>query len=425
MMKNTVIDVRDISKKFRVYHEKDLNLKYAFLNFLTGKKSSYYDEFWALRNINMDIKKGETIGLIGENGSGKSTLLKLMSRILFPDEGYVYTEGKIAALIEVGAGFHSELSGKENIYINGSILGFKKKEIEASLEEIIEFSGLERFIDNPIKTYSSGMYVRLGFSIAINVDPDILLIDEILAVGDENFQKKCLQKIDGFKSEGKTIIIVSHDLTTVEKMCDRVFLLDNGLVASEGAPVDVISDYHKTLFEKEEKALRAEQIEKVPVAAPPQQDEPPAPEANRWGSKEAEITGIEFLNEQNERSDVFKTGDFMKVRIHYKAKERIKKPVFGIAFYREDGIHINGPNTKTSNYDIEHIEGKGYIEHIINSIPFLPGTYLFTASIYDYSCINAYDHWERCFKFSVVESERIKERYGVFYIPSEWRHHGQ
>jgi len=423
-MKNTVIDVRNISKKFRVYHEKDLNLKYAFLNFLTGKKSSYYDEFWALRNINMDIKKGEAIGLIGENGSGKSTLLKLMSRILFPDEGYVYTEGKIAALIEIGAGFHSELSGKENIYINGSILGFKKKEIEASLEEIIEFSGLEKFIDNPIKTYSSGMYVRLGFSIAINVDPDILLIDEILAVGDENFQKKCLQKIDGFKGEGKTIILVSHDLTTVEKMCDRVFLLDNGLVASEGAPVDVISDYHKILYKKEEKALRAEQIEKVP-AAPLQEGEPPAPETNRWGSKEAEITGIEFLNDTDERTDVFKTGDFMKARIHYEAKERIEKPVFGIAFYREDGIHINGPNTKTSNYDIHHIEGKGYIEHIINSIPFLPGTYLFTASIYDYSCINAYDHWERCFKFSVVESERIKERYGVFYIPSEWRHHGQ
>jgi ABC-type polysaccharide/polyol phosphate transport system ATPase subunit len=424
MMKNTVIEVRNISKKFRVYHEKNLNLKYAFLNFLGGKKSSYYDEFWALRNINIDIKKGETIGLIGENGSGKSTLLKLMSRILYPDEGYVYTEGKIAALIEIGAGFHSELSGRENIYINGSILGFKKKEIEASLEEIIEFSGLEKFIDNPIKTYSSGMYVRLGFSIAINVDPDILLIDEILAVGDENFQKKCLQKIDGFKSEGKTIILVSHDLTTVEKMCDRVFLLDNGLIASEGAPVDVISDYHKILYQKEEKALRAEQIEKAP-AAPAQGEAPPPPETNRWGSKEAEITGIEFLNDRDERGTVFKTGDSMKVRIHYEAKEKIKKPVFGIAFYREDGIHINGPNTKTSDYDIPHIEGKGYIEHIIDSIPLLPGIYLFTASIYDYSCTNAYDHWERCFQFSVVESERVKERYGVFYIPSEWRHHGQ
>ena len=237
MMKNTAIDVRNISKKFRIYHEKDLNLKYAFLNILTGKKSSYYDEFWALKNINMDIKKGETIGIIGENGSGKSTLLKLMARILFPDEGYIYTEGKIAALIEIGAGFHSELSGRDNIYINGSILGFKKKEIDSNLEEIIEFSGLERFLDNPIKTYSSGMYVRLGFSIAINVDPDILLVDEILAVGDENFQKKCLQKMNKFKDEGKTIILVSHDLQTVEKMCDRVFLLDNGLSNNPGVSI--------------------------------------------------------------------------------------------------------------------------------------------------------------------------------------------
>lgn len=425
MMKNPVIDVRNISKKFRIYHEKNLNLKYAFLNFLTGKKSSYYDEFWALRNINMDIKKGETIGLIGENSSGKSSLLKLMTRILYPDEGHIYTEGKIAALIEVGAGFHSELSGRENIYINGSILGFKKKEIEASLEEIIEFSGLERFIDNPIKTYSSGMYVRLGFSIAINVDPDILLIDEILAVGDENFQKKCLQKIDGFKSEGKTIIIVSHDLQTIEKMCDRVFLLDNGLVASEGAPVDVISDYHKTLFEKEEKALRAEQIDKVPAATPPQEDKPPAPETNRWGSKEAEITRVEFLNARNEKSDVFKTGDLMKIRIHYEAKERIKNPVFGIAFYREDGIHINGPNTKTSNYDIDSIKGKGFIDYIINSMPLFSSTYYLTAAILDYSYLHTYDHWHRCFKFNVIESKKIKERNGIVYIPSEWRHHGQ
>lgn len=425
MMKNTAIDVRNISKKFRIYHEKNLNLKYAFINFLTGKKSSYYDEFWALKNINMDIKKGETIGIIGENGSGKSTLLKHMARILFPDEGYIYTEGKIAALIEIGAGFHSELSGRDNIYINGSILGFKKKEIDSNLEEIIEFSGLERFLDNPIKTYSSGMYVRLGFSIAINVDPDILLVDEILAVGDENFQKKCLQKMNKFKDKGKTIILVSHDLQTVEKMCDRVFLLDNGLLVSKDNPVDVISEYHKILYEKEESALRPEEKKVAQEEAAPQEEQPPATDINRWGSKEAEITHVEFFNDQNRKTDVFKTGDFMRVRIHYDAHKRIEKPVFGIAFYREEGVHINGPNTKTSNYNIDYIEGKGFIEHIINSIPLLPGPYLFTASIYDYSCLHAYDHWERCFRFSVVESDKIKERYGVFYIPSEWRHHGQ
>lgn len=419
------IKIRNVSKKFRIYHEKSLNLKYAVINFLTGKKSSYYDEFWALKDINMDIKKGETIGIIGENGSGKSTLLKLMARILFPDEGHIFTKGKIAALIEIGAGFHSELSGRENIYINGSILGLTKKEIDSNLSNIIEFSGLERFIDNSIKTYSSGMYVRLGFSIAIHVDPDILLIDEILAVGDENFQKKCLKKIHEFKNEGKTIILVSHDLQTIEKICDRVFLLDNGLIVSAGNPVDVISEYHKILYKKEDRALRLEEKEVAQEEAAPQKEISPEPDTNRWGTGEAEITNIEFYNDQNIKSDVFKTGDFMKIRIHYTAHKRIKRPVFGIAFYREEGIHLTGPNTKTSNYDIDHIEGEGFIEYTIHSIPFLPGAYLFTAAIYDFSCLHAYDHWERCYRFSVTESDKIKERHGIMYIPSEWRHHGQ
>jgi len=225
------VKIRNVSKKYRIYHEKNLNLKYAFLNFLSG------------------IKKGESLGIIGENGSGKSTLLKLMAGILYPDQGQISVKGKIAALIEIGAGFHAELSGKENIYVNASLLGFSKREIENNLEKIIAFSGLEKFIDNPIKTYSSGMYVRLGFAIAVHVNPDILLIDEILAVGDENFQKKCLQKIKNFKDQGKTIVLVSHDLLAVEKMCDRVVLLDNGLIKAEGKPVDVISTYHK--MEKE------------------------------------------------------------------------------------------------------------------------------------------------------------------------------
>lgn len=423
----SAIKIRNVSKKYRIYHEKNLNLKYAILNFLTGKKSSYYDEFWALKNINLDIKKGETVGIIGENGSGKSTLLELMAKILVPDEGQVSTQGRIAALIEIGAGFHAELSGRENIYINGSILGLTKKEIDRGLEEIIEFSGLEKFIDNPIKTYSSGMYVRLGFSIAVHVNPDILLVDEILAVGDEKFQKKCLQKINGFKDVGKTVVIVSHDLGIIEKMCDRACLLDNGLLVAEGRPVNVIAEYHKVLYKKKEAPLRTETEKEGPEEAAFSAQEEPLPEAaaGRWGSGEARVTAIEFFDNQNQRSDVFRTGDLLKVRINYQAQRRIEKPVFGIAFYREDGIHINGPNTKTSDYYIDHIEGRGFIDYIIRSIPLLPGNYLFTAAIYDFSCLHAYDHWERCSTFKVIESEGIKERHGVFYIPSEWRHHGQ
>lgn len=421
-----VIKIWNISKKFRIYHEKTLNLKYAILNFLTGKKSSYYDEFYALKDINLDIKKGETIGLIGENGSGKSSLLKIIAKILYPDEGSVYTSGKIASLIEIGAGFHSELSGRENIFINGSILGFTKKQIESQLDEIIAFSGLERFIDNPIKTYSSGMYVRLGFSIAIHVNPDILLVDEILAVGDENFQKKCLQKIDDFQSEGKTIVLVSHDLQTVEKICNRVYLLHNGILTAEGDPVDVISEYHRILYGKEEITLRPEVKEPAPKPeeAPPE-PAPPPPPADRWGSGEAKIIRIEFLDGEEKLKDTFRTGETLNIRIHYRTDQKIEKPVFGTAFYRDDGLHINGPNTRTSGYIIDHIQGDGYIDYIIRSLPLLPGVYYLTAAILDFSYLQTYDHWHRCFRFSVIESDRIKERNGVVFIPSEWRHHGQ
>jgi len=416
------VKVINLSKKFRKYHEKNSNIKYAALNLFKGKRSSRYKDFYALRDINLSIKEGETVGIIGENGSGKSTLLKLIARILFPDQGEILTKGKIATLIEVGAGFHSELSGRENIYVNASLLGFRKKEIDAKLEEIIDFSGLKNFIDNPIKTYSSGMYVRLGFSIAINVDPDILLIDEILAVGDENFQKKCYEKIEEFKSKGKTILIVSHDLAVIEKMCDRVFLIDDGRQFYKENPVDVISEYHRTLFTKRKHALRVNQDE-FTKDKPSEKETSSTPEFNRWGSREAEITSIEFLDDKDNETYIFKTRDFLKIRIDYYTKKKIEKPVFGIAIYKEDGIHLCGPNTSTGNCDIDYIEGKGSVEYIIDSLPFLPGSYLFTASIYDLSLRHAYDHWERCLTFNVVENKLVKEKFGTFYIPSEWRHY--
>lgn len=421
------IKIRNLSKRYKIYHQKELNLKYTFLNFITGKKSSFYDEFWALKNVSMDIKKGQTVGIIGENGGGKSTLLKLMAGILYPDEGTLTTHGKIATLIEIGAGFHPELSGRENVYINGAVLGFQKKEIDHKFEQILEFSGLEKFIDNPIKTYSSGMYVRLGFSIAINVNPDILLVDEILAVGDENFQKKCLQKIGQFKEEGKTIVLVSHDLGTIEKMCDHTFLLDDGKVSSEGNPADVISDYYQILHRKGKKGLRTEEPppEPEPHPKPQPQPQPISTPQSRWGSGEAQITGMECFSKNGEKSEMFQTGNFMKVRIHYEASQKIENPVFGLAIYREGGIHINGPNTKTSGYRITSIQGKGSVDYIISSLPLTPGAYYLTAAIVDDSLLHTFDHWHRGFGFTVVENKRIKEKTGVVYIPAEWRHHGE
>lgn len=412
-----IISISNVSKKFKIYHEKNLNIKYAALNFLTRKKSSKYIEFWALRDINLDVKKGETIGIIGENGSGKSTLLKLITGILYPDKGEILKEGKIAALIEIGAGFHSELSGRENISINASILGFSKKEIEANIEKIIEFSGLKKFIDNPIKTYSSGMYVRLGFSIAIHVNPDILIIDEVLAVGDENFQRKCLKKIDMFRKQGKTIVIVSHDLSTIEKICSRVVLIDKGILVSQGNPLNVISQYHKLLYEKEKKSSSSEREE------PSEEDTSQEDGTRRWGSKEIEITKIEFLNNEDMPKDIFKIGDALKIRIFYAAKKKIKEPVFGLALYREDGLHINGPNTKSSDYYIESVEGTGFIDYVIDSIPLQPGVYFLTVAILDYSLRHDYDHWHRCLTLNIIENEKIREKNGVVLFSAEWRNH--
>ena len=240
------IELTDISKKFKIYHAKEVNLKYALINWIRGAKSRY-DEFWALQGVNISVRAGETVGLIGRNGSGKSSLLKIIGKILYPTSGRVQTRGSIASLIELGAGFHPELTGRENIYINSSILGFSRKEIGRKFDEIVEFSELRQFIDNPIKSYSSGMYLRLGFAVAINVDPDILLIDEILAVGDESFQAKCIRKIEEFKKKGKTIIYVSHDLDSVEMICDQVCLLDHGKLICSGRPSNGIQAYHDLL----------------------------------------------------------------------------------------------------------------------------------------------------------------------------------
>jgi len=235
------VRVDHVSKKFRLYHERNQSLKSAVMR----RRISVHEDFWALDDVELDIPAGETVGLIGDNGSGKSTLLKCMAKILYPDKGRIAIDGTVAALLEVGSGFHPELSGRENVYLNGSILGMSRKEIDAKFDEIVDFSGVREFIDQPVKNYSSGMYVRLGFSVAINVDPDVLLVDEVLAVGDEAFQAKCAQKFVEFRERGKTVIIVSHSLDTLANMCDRLVWLAHGKVREVGDPSAVIEAYRE------------------------------------------------------------------------------------------------------------------------------------------------------------------------------------
>jgi ABC-2 type transport system ATP-binding protein len=242
-MSDWAVRVREVSKKFRLYHERNQSLKSAVLR----GRTSRHEDFWALQDISLEVKEGQTHGLIGSNGSGKSTLLKCLAKIYWPTVGTIEYQGRMASLLEVGSGFHLELSGRENIYLNGSILGMSKKEIDSRFDEIVDFSGVEKFLDQPVKNYSSGMYVRLGFSIAINVDPDILVVDEVLSVGDEEFQRKSFQKFRELKEKGKTIILVTHAMSLVRDLCDSVTWLRNGLLEKTGATEKVVRAYSDSI----------------------------------------------------------------------------------------------------------------------------------------------------------------------------------
>jgi ABC-type polysaccharide/polyol phosphate transport system ATPase subunit len=242
-MSDWAVRINDVNKRFRLYHERNQSLKSAILRGRTSK----HEDFWALKDISFDVLEGHTHGLIGSNGSGKSTLLKCLAKIYWPTSGTIEYRGRMASLLEVGSGFHLELSGRENIYLNGSILGMSKKEIDSKFDEIVDFSGVERFLDQPVKNYSSGMYVRLGFSIAINVDPDILVVDEVLSVGDEEFQRKSFQKFLEFKKRGKTVILVTHTMPVVEDICDTVTWINNGVMMQTGPAALVVKNYQSSI----------------------------------------------------------------------------------------------------------------------------------------------------------------------------------
>jgi ABC-type polysaccharide/polyol phosphate transport system ATPase subunit len=241
-MTNVAVSVDHVSKRFRLYHERNQTLKSAVMR----GRTSRHDEFWALKDVTFDVEAGQTYGIIGSNGSGKSTLLKCLAKIYWPTSGTITYNGKMASLLEVGSGFHFELSGRENIFLNGSILGMSKKEITEKFDSIVEFSGVEKFIDQPVKNYSSGMYVRLGFSVAIHVDPDILVVDEVLSVGDEEFQHKSFDKFLDLKRAGKTIILVSHGLDVVADICDRVSWIEKGVLQTSGPAPEVVAAYRAT-----------------------------------------------------------------------------------------------------------------------------------------------------------------------------------
>ena len=311
------IEVRDVAKRFRLYHERNQSLKASVMR---GRRARY-EEFWALDDVSFDVPDGTTFGLIGENGSGKSTMLKCMARILRPDRGSITTRGKISALLELGAGFHPELTGRENVYLNGAILGLSKKQLDARFDDIVEFAGIEPFIDTPVKNYSSGMYVRLGFSVAINVDPDVLLIDEVLAVGDAEFQRKCSEKIAEFRKQGKTIVIVSHSLPSVRTLCDEVALLEHGKLIEVGPPGPIIDHYLADAF-----SGSTDDAGHV-----------------RWGSGEVRVVDVQLLDASGSPIAKTHTGEQVTIRFHYEASETVIDGVLGMAVNTVGGAEVSGP----------------------------------------------------------------------------------
>jgi ABC-type polysaccharide/polyol phosphate transport system ATPase subunit len=393
-MSTTAISVDGVSKNFRLHQEKNQYLKSAILR---GKRARY-EEFWALRNVTFDIQEGSTFGIIGSNGSGKSTMLKCLSGILFPDEGQITVNGRIAALLELGAGFHYDLTGRENIFLNGAVLGMTNKEIRAKFDSIVDFSGLGEFIDVPVKNYSTGMVVRLGFAIAINVDPDILIIDEILAVGDATFQQKSLEKIEDFRKAGKTIVLVSHGLSDVSRLCDRIAWLNKGSLQMLGDPYEVVPEYMGMSHNAKEK-----EVGEI---------------GERWGSGEIQISKVELLDSDSSPTQLFETNQKMGIRIHLESKVEATQIVVGARFSNLHGQPVWGTNTKLKGLTYSASTGESKLDLFIDELLLLEGTYEISLTISDSSGAHEFDHWENRLRFTVNQNTNLDV--GLITMKSRW-----
>ncbi|MHB8858186.1 MAG: ABC transporter ATP-binding protein [Thermoleophilia bacterium] len=398
--KEAAIRVEGLSKRFRIPHEKHSTLKASALH-IFDKKS--YSEFQALDDVSFEVAKGEFFGIIGRNGCGKSTLLKIIAGIYMPTGGKVKIEGRISPFLELGVGFNPELTARENVFLGGSILGLSRKAIEQKFDQIVEFSELEEFIDMKFKNFSSGMQVRLAFALAIFAHAEILLMDEVLAVGDVNFQNKCLEEFNNYREQGKTVVLVTHDISVVQRYCDRALLLRNGQIAKIGNPEDIGNAYLLQNMDDEETRL-AKIAEKEG--------------GQSRDRKDVAITNVEFLDDKGQERSVYRTGEDIIARIHYFTKNKIEKPVFGVGIHTQDGIHICGPNTQSSDFIIPEIEGEGHVDFIIRKAPLFSGTFNLTVALFDWNLTIPYSFQVAKYVFRVNSAE--KNQYGVVKLDTAW-----
>ena len=392
-MSDIAVTADGLWKNFRLYQERNQFLKAAILR---GRRARY-EEFWALKDVSFEVPTGTTFGVIGHNGSGKSTLLKTLTGILVPDQGSVKTVGRVSALLELGAGFHPELSGRENVFLNGAILGLKRKEIEKRFDDIVEFAGLEQFIDSPVKNYSSGMFVRLGFAVAANVEPDVLLIDEVLSVGDENFARKSAEKIDQFRRDGRTIVFVSHGLDSVEQLCETVAWLDHGEIQMIGPAAEVISAY------------RGDSHDAVTT---------PEEFGSRWGSGEIQISSVEMFDGERQPVEHPRTLDPMTIRVNVTAHAPVQDSVLVAKIDQLGGHTVWQSSSRRNGVSVGLIKDAATIELKFPALPLLEGTYELTLALTNQTEVQPYDWWERRIRFDV--RQYVSGDHGVVHIPTTW-----
>lgn len=430
MRDDIAIDVNAITKSFKVYPDKGNTFKEKVI----FRKRRRYEERQVLKGLSFQMKRGEAVGLIGHNGCGKSTTLKLLTKIIYPDSGNINIKGRVSSLIELGAGFHPDMSGRENIYINASIFGLNRNEINARLQDIIRFSELEEYIDNPVRTYSSGMYMRLAFSVAINVNAEVLLIDEILAVGDVNFQQKCFAKLKEIKAEGTTIVIVSHSLDQIEKICDRTIWLDDGRIKEEGIPKFV---HEKYLANMEMERLERIKVEQDDINKQEEEKHEPSETVNeqaeslpdfcsinavRKGNKKIIFTEIYLENDSGKKSVFDCTGEKISVCIEYRCNESDLKADFGVGIYREDGIYCFGMNTAMqSGYHLVLTE-QGKVKLVFEKLELLAGKYFINIAMQSPDTGEIYDYIWNVLEFQILNSGMAE---GVCNLKNSWYHNGE
>lgn len=358
-------------------------------------------DFWALKDLTLAVRPGEAVGLVGPNGAGKSTALKLASGVIEPTEGSVRAVGRVAALLELSAGFHPDLNGRENIYLSGALMGLSRRQMDHLCDEIVDFSGVGDFIDTPLRHYSSGMAMRLGFAIATCVKPDVLLIDEVLAVGDQAFGSKCLERVGELRAHGAAVLFVSHDLEAVAHFCERALLLYSGQVAFAGATEEVIQRYLERVAETEAESMSAA--------------------ASRWGSQEVSIDDVWLEDADGARVEGVPVGGQVVVVMRYRTNGQTRDPlVFGLAFQDSAGYLLAGPNTRFQGMVVEQPCEEGEVRCHVAQVPLAPGRYFLSASIYDRDLRHPVDHWNMC--RTVLVQEAARSGYGPVHLPVTWEH---